>query len=61
MSMSHVIAAVVSGELDLDGATSMVSTSLCRVCLNDDHKTLQRQYPKQNVLFIQTCSRNFSY
>lgn len=38
MSMSNVIKAIVSGELDLGCPTAMSSTPYCGVCLNDSQK-----------------------
>lgn len=51
MSVSKVVAAVKSGELDLDETTSMDSKTSCRVCLNDKQKTSRWQQMNKTAIF----------
>lgn len=46
MSVIDLVAAVESGEFNLDDKTSVESTTFCRVCLNDDHDTSEQQQVK---------------
>lgn len=61
MLVNDLVAAVESGEFDLDDATSMDSTPFCRVCLNNNHKNSKFQQFKNIATFIRTRNRNFEY
>lgn len=56
-SISFIVAAEESGELDLDHTTSKDFTAFCRVCLNYKQQNLHRHEIKNITSFIRT-SRN---
>lgn len=61
MSISVLVTAAESGEIDIDDTASMHSTPFCRVCLPDNHKSSICQRVKNFATIIQTRSRNFEY
>lgn len=58
MSMSELIAAVESGEFDIDDTTSMDSVPYCRVCMNGSHRTSQCEQVKDLKAFIRARNKN---
>lgn len=61
ISISGVLATFKAGESDLENTSSLYSTQLCRVCLQDSQKTLYR-YPAKNIVtFNRTQNRRFEY
>lgn len=57
--MSYALAAVESGEFNLDDTTSLDSTPFCLVFLNDNQQTSQYQEVKNTATFIRTTNRYF--
>lgn len=52
MSINNLVAARESGEFDLHETMYIGSTLFCRVCLNENQRTLKCQKMKNIVTFI---------
>lgn len=61
MSVGNVMAAMESGEFDLDDTTLMDSTPFRRVYINDSGKTSELQQIRSLASFIRTRNRSFQY
>lgn len=61
MSTTNLIAALESGEFDIDDTAIMDSVPYFRVCMNDNHQMSKCTQIEDLKNFISTRSRNFNY
>lgn len=61
MLISDLITTDESGELHLEGSTSMDIKQLCKVFLNNKHRTSVCHQIKDNTTFVYMTSERFEY